>query len=408
MNKFGKKVLAAGICAGMSILALTGCSSTDKDKVVATVDGTDITLGELNFSLRYQQAAMENALGALFGGANMWEQDLTGQGVAYGTQMKESVLEDYEEMVVLEKHMADYSVELTEEDKTAVSEAAEKFLAENDKKTLEVMTADEETVSRVLTLNAIRSKMTTAIQADVDTEVSDEEAAQKTIEYTTFSTAATQDEDGNTVERTDEEIEEIKQQAQSVIDAVKGGKTLEEAAKEIDENKIVTTYSYGADEETLNEKLKEAADKLQDGEIAAEPVEGENIFYVVRMKSTFDEEATEERKEEIVEERKNDLYQEVVDGWMPEDIKVNEKAWEKVTFDVTFTAPETESESAAGTETGTEAESESAAGTETEAVSENESAAGTETEAVTESESAAETETVAETEAASETESETK
>lgn len=404
MNKFGKRMLAAGICVGMSILALTGCSSDNKKAVVTTVDGTDITFGELNFSLRYQQAVMENALGVMFGSSNMWEQDLTGQGVPYGTYMKESVLEDYEEMVLLEKHMADYGVEVTEEDKAAISDAAAAFLAGNDEKTLKVMTADEETVNRVLTLNTIRSRMTTAIEADADPEVSDEEAAQKTIQYVAFSTADKQDDEGNTVALTEEEIAGVKQQAQDVIDAVKGGKTLEDAAKEVDENKSVTTYSYGSDETILNENLKETADKLQDGEVAEEPVEGEKMFYVVQMQSTFDEEATETRKEEIVNERKNDLYQEVIDGWMPEDVKINEKVWDGVTFNIKFEAPEKETASEEGTEADTDsgAESESESEIVSEAVSEAES------ETASEAESEITSETESDTETASDSESGTK
>lgn len=406
MNKFGKKVLAAGICAGISLLALTGCSANKNEKI-ATIDGTDITLGELTFAFRYQQAAMESSLGSLFGDTNMWEQDLTGQGVPYGTLMKDSVLEDYEEMVVLEQHMADYNVELTEEEKKAISEATEKFMADNDEKTLKAMMADEDTVNRVLTLNTIRSKMSEAIEADADTNVTDEEAAQKTIQYAAFSTAGTQDEEGNTVDLTEEEIAEIKQQAQDVIDGVKGGKTLEDAVKEIDENKNVTTYSYGEDEEVLNETLKAEADKLNDGEICEAPVEGENVLYVVQMQSTFDEEATEEKKEEIIHERKHELYHEVVDGWMPEDIKVSKK-WDDVTYNVKFEAPQTEASTEVTSEAASEETSETASEDAAEAVSEEktETKTAAETQVETETETASETETAAAEE--TETESTTK
>lgn len=394
MNKFGKRMLAAGICAGMSLLALTGCSANKNEKI-ATIDGTDITLGELTFSFRYQQAAMESSLGALFGDTNMWEQDLTGQGVPYGTLLKDSVLEDYEEMVVLEQHMADYNVELTEEEQKAISKAAEKFLADNDEKTLKAMMADETTVSRVLTLNTIRSKMTEAIEADADTDVTDEEAAQKTIQYVTFSTAGTQDEEGNTVDLTEEELAEIRQQAQDVIDGVTDGKILEDVVKEIDENKNVTTYSYGEDDEILNEALKAEADTLKDGEVCEAPVEGEGVLYVVQMQSTFDEEATEKKKEEIIQERKHELYHEVVDGWMPEDIKVSKK-WDDITYNVKFEAPQTEASSEEISEAVSENVTEAVSEDITEAVSEKES----------ETETAAETQSEAETEAVSETETE--
>ena len=413
MNTFGRKLLTIAICAGVSALALTGCGKKkiDKTEVVATVDGTEVTYGELNFYLRYQQAGMENTFGALFGDASsLWTQDLTGSGEPYGDTLKETVMHDYQDMVVLEKHMSDYDAELTDEEKTAAQEAAKAFIEANSEDTLETMTADEETVTRVLTLMAIRSKMEPLIEADADTEVSDDEAAQKTIQYTLYSTADTTDDEGNTVERTEEEIAQIKQEAQDVIDAVKGGKTLEDAAKEDNEDQTVTTYSYGEDEDVLTDVVKEAADAMtEDGQVTEEPLEGENGYYVVQMQSLFDEEATEEKKEEIIEDRKEELFEEVVEGWKEEKVVINEDLWSSVAFDVTFTAPETEATTEEVTsETTTEVASETSSESEVTSESEITSEVASETETTSETVTESETETTSETTAETETESETK
>lgn len=391
MKKFGKKLAAAGLIAGMTMSVLTGCSSNNANATVATMDGQEIKLGEVLVALRTGQASTESYLGSLFGDGNMWEQDLMGSGVAYGVSYKEQIMDSFKEMLILENHMADYEVELTEEEKTAISDAADQFLADNSKEVLKAMGADKETVSRVLTLYTIESKMTSAIQADADTNVTDEEAAQKTIEYALFSTANQTDDEGKTVELTEEEKEAVKKQAQDTIDLVKGGKTFADAIKEVDENKSTLTNSYGTDS-VLAEALTTAADQLKDGEICAEPVETENGWYVVQMVTTFDEEATEQKKEEIISDRKNDLYQEVLEGWEPESFEINSKVWDKVTFEDKFVVKAQETE-AADTEAVT-GETEAAEEETTEAES---------TEAVTE-EAVSEAET---TEAASETESET-
>lgn len=406
MKKFGRRIAAAGICTALAVTGLTGCSSTDKNAVVATMDGTEIKLGEVLVALRYGQASTESYLGGLFGDGNMWEQDLMGTGVPYGVSYKEQMMDSFKEMLVLEKHMSDYNVELTAEEESAIEEAAKQFIADNPEKVLKEMCADEETVARVLTLYTIEDKMRTAIEADVDTEVSDEEAAQKTIQYALFAPQTTTDEEGNTVEPTDEEKEAVKQQAQDVIDEVKGGKTLEEALEAVE--KSVLTNSYGSQETTLSEALTAAADELEDGEIAAEPVETDNGWYVVQMQSTFDEEATASRKEAIISERESELYNEVVEGWEPESFEINSKVWDKVTFEDKFTVKQAETEAASETEvsedseTGSEAESES----ETEAGSEAESESEIETGSEAESESETETETELVSE--NETESETK
>lgn len=451
MSKYGKRILAAGMCASMAMGLLTGCSSSN-DEVVAKMGDTKLTLGEANFMLRYSQAQTQSYLGAMFGeGTNVFQQDLTGSGQAYGETVKESVLNDLKDMTILEQHMSDYNVELTDEDKAAIEEAAKQFIADNSKDVLKEMSATEETVSRILTLYTIQSKMETAIEADVDTEVSDEEAAQKTIQYAYFTIPETESEtedateatsadesasetetgteavseteteteatsESETVAETETEAtseteaaseaaseetsedtteseteesaekKETRETVQGVIDAVQGGETLEDAVKAADESKSLTSYSYGADEETLNENLKNAADALSDGEIASEPVEGENGFYVVQMVSTFDRDATDQKKEEIIKDRKKELYDNKIAEWDTESFDINEKVWDKVTFEEIFTLKQEETESETGTESASEAS------TDTEGISEAESAS--ETEGVTEA--ASETESVAE------------
>lgn len=451
MSKYGKRILAAGMCASMAMGLLTGCSSSN-DEVVAKMGDTKLTLGEANFMLRYSQAQTQSYLGAMFGeGTNVFQQDLTGSGQAYGETVKESVLNDLKDMTILEQHMSDYNVELTDEDKAAIEEAAKQFIADNSKDVLKEMSATEETVSRILTLYTIQSKMETAIEADVDTEVSDEEAAQKTIQYAYFTIPETESEtedateaasadesasetetgteavseteteteaasESETVAETETEAtseteavseaaseetsedtteseteesaekKETREKVQGIIDAVQGGETLEDAVKAVDESKSLTSYSYGADEETLNENLKNAADTLSDGEIASEPVEGENGFYVVQMVSTFDRDATDQKKEEIIKDRKKELYDNKIAEWDTESFDINEKVWDKVTFEEIFTLKQEETESETGTESASEAS------TDTEGISEAESASETEgvTEAASETESAAE------------------
>ena len=417
MSKYGKRILATGMCVAMTAGLLTGCSSST-DKTVAKMGDTEITLGEAEFMLRYNQAKTQGYLGAMFGGeTNVFLQDLTGSGQAYGETVKESVMNDLKEMTILEQHMSDYNVELTEDEKSAIEEAAKEFMAANDKDVLKEMAATEETVTRILTLYTIQSKMETAIEADVDTEVSDDEAAQKSIQYVYFTIPETESEtedatdadsegageattetdseeasetesetatetaseteseetseaasENETEEATEAETEEsaekkeARETAQSVIDAVLGGETLEDAVKAVDENKSVTDYSYGADEDVLNENLKNVADTLSDGEIAAEPVEGENGFYVVQMVSTFDREATDQKKEEIVKDRKKELYDSVLADWEPESFDIDEKVWGTVTFEDLLTVKTTEAAS--------EEVSEAASETETETTSE--------------------------------------
>ena len=121
MSRYGKRILAAGVCATMTMGLLTGCSSST-GKTVAKMGDAEITLGEAEFMLRYNQAKTQGYLGALFGeGSNVFQQDLTGSGQAYGVTMKESVMNDLKDMILMEQHMSDYNVELTDEEKAAIT-----------------------------------------------------------------------------------------------------------------------------------------------------------------------------------------------------------------------------------------------------------------------------------------------
>ena len=142
MNKLGRKLLVARLCACMAAASLTGCGSK-AGKAAVTVGDDTASLGLVNLMLRYNQAQMQS-LYASFMGDNMWE--------TYGETTKSNIVESLENMFLMEQHMSDYGVSITDEDKTKISEAATRFIEENDEKTVKAMNATQENVERLLTL----------------------------------------------------------------------------------------------------------------------------------------------------------------------------------------------------------------------------------------------------------------
>ena len=340
-----RKGIAVLVSALMLAVSLTGCGKQevlDGTETAATLDDTtNMTLGEFNLMLRYQEAQMEAYYAAMFGTSNIYGQDLSGTGTIYGETAKESLLEQFKELYVLEAEAANYGVELTDEEKAAITEAAQQFVSDNTEKTLNALGADQTSVERLLTLATVQDKMYDALTADVDTEVSDEEALQKRIAYVFVSTEGTEtDEDGNTIELTDEEKEEIKARLQAVLDSAQESGDLaaaieeaNEAAGEEDQMSSATEITYGADTTTVADVVKEAADQLTDGEIAP-IVETDSGYYGVQMLSTYDEEATEAEKEAIVQERRDTLYQEQCDALEEQHtFTAVDSALDKLTFD---------------------------------------------------------------------------
>ena len=62
--------------------------------------------------------------------------------------------------------------------------------------------------------------------------------------------------------------------------------------------------------------------------------ESDNGYYVARLVSEFDVDATETEKENIRAERKSAKYDEVLAAWREAaEITVDEKVWKKIDFD---------------------------------------------------------------------------
>lgn len=290
---------------------LTGCSGSrlNGSETIAVLDeATNIRLGEFSLMLRYQQAQMESYYGSMLGGG-IYQQEMPDTGEVYGDTAKRSQMDEFQLLYVLEAEAPGYGAALTEEEKAAVTEAAKTFLDNNTPQLKKAVGAEQQDVEHLLTLLTIQNKMYDALTADVDTSVSDEEAAQKRIAYAFISTTGTEsDSEGNIIPLTDEEKARKKAELQEVLDAAEESGDLA-AAAEGKENITASTTTYGADSSSPAESVRAAADTLKDGEFA-EIIEAESGYYAVQMLSTFDREATDSQKETIIGQRRDTLYNE--------------------------------------------------------------------------------------------------
>lgn len=324
MKKRAVILLLAGVLAAGS---LTGCGGLEDSDVVATVNDTDITADVANFLARYTQAQYETYY-AGYMGDDMWSGE-SEEGKTYEDTVKDSILESLENMYLMEEHMDEYDISLSDEEKNSIKEAASQFDSENGLAEKEKVSGNTDTVERVLELLTIQKKVHDAVEAGADTEVSDEEAAQKSMQYVTFSFTTT-DEEGNSVDLTDEEKEQLKATAESFAAGAAGAADF--AAYATEQGQTSQDATFDAESATLPTQLVEAADALGEGETTG-VVEGDNGYYVARVTSLLDREATDAKKQEIVSERQQELMDETIAGWREDaDIEVHERVWDKIEF----------------------------------------------------------------------------
>lgn len=345
----GKKLTAVLVSSALAVSVLAGCGGIDKDAVVATLDGQDIKLGIANFAVRLQQAQYDDMYTSYFG-EDVWSSDLYGNGSTMEDNMKDTVIDSIESLYVLQNHMADYDVTLTDEDKTAIKTAAQDFMSVNTDEALEALGATEEIVEEYLTLVTIESRMYTAIIADADTNVSDADANTSDYSYVNISKTSYKDADGNSVDYTDEEKAALGDKVKEFKDAAVTD-TLETAAEEY--GYTVSSGTFASDNTTLDEAVLTALQDLTTEGQISDVVETDSAYYVLRLDQITDADATEQHRQQIISNRQSELYNEVLQGWKDaSEWTLNEKVWEKVSFDnhFTTTATSTETEEAETTE----------------------------------------------------------
>jgi len=210
-----------------------------------------------------------------------------------------------------------------------IKETTQQFLNDNSLDDKNLVSGNEKTVNRALTLMAVQQKMRTAIQAGADTEVSDEEAAQKSMDYV-FISYQTKDDSGNSKDVSDDEKAQLKSQAEAIASGLKEGGDLNALAEE--QGATVQTLTFDKDTTSPDEDLIKAADALGEGE-STDVIETEKGCYVAKVTSLLDRTATDSKKSQIVQERQTKLYDDTVKKWRKKaDIKVHKGVWEKVSF----------------------------------------------------------------------------
>lgn len=322
-----KKFAMLALAGLMAATALTGCGKLKDSDVAVTVDGDKVTADIANFFARYTQAQYETYYSGYMGD-DMWSGEAE-EGKTYEETVKDTIRESLESMYILEDHMKDYDIELTDEEKKSIKDTAADFDEANGLEEKEKISGTKSTVEKVLTLMTIQTKMQKAIEDTADMEVSDDEAAQKKMQYVIFSFSKT-DDDGNSVDLTDDEKAELKKQAEAFAEGAKTASDFAAYAKE--QGQEAKDATFDASSTTIPSQLAEAADKLGEGE-TTDMVEGDNGYYVAKVTSLFDREATDAQKQTIISQRKQDKYNDTIEKWRKDTkIEVNKKVWKKIDF----------------------------------------------------------------------------
>ena len=348
MKKIVKNTTVAALAGVMAIGMLSGCGEKkiDGEKTVATVDGTDIPMGVLSLYARSSQAKTVAMYKSFMGSAdNIWSQVVDEEsGETAGEQARGQFLEQVELRYIMKEKAADYGVEITSDEETAIADAAAQFMTDNDEETLKELAVTEDQVKTYLELETYQKKLNQSIRNEAEVDITDEEAQQSSFSYVSISISGE--------DLTDEDITTRKEQAQEILDKMKEDPTADmgETAKAVDDTYsglTGTIYANDSDDEDItnsyDDAVVEALRTLKDGEVYGDLVETDTNIYILRMDKVKDDDATASKKESLENTKRSEYYSETTQKWLDDaKITVDEKVLDtlEITDDHIFSIKE--------------------------------------------------------------------
>ena len=309
-------VMVIGVMSGCGNSGGKGEKTSNGNKVLFSYDGTDVTLKKAWIYGKLTAAQYESYYTSYFG-ENFWTMDMgtddEGNATTFEDYVKEQVVTQIKQVIVLNNKAEEVECSLTDEDKEQCAEYAKAFAEdESGKAILAECGATEEDMQEIYEENALASKVQEYMIKDTDTNVSDDEARKTTISRVVFATIKT-DDDGNTVDMTDDEKAQVLATAQAAQEELKAGKSIADIAEAQEYTNIDETFAAGESEE--GEAFEKMLAGMKDGDITQEVQECDNGYVIAQLTAYTDADATAENKETIIAERQQEKFKEVYDEW---------------------------------------------------------------------------------------------
>ena len=376
MRRFVKRAAALAMACTLALGLLTGCSKS-KDlktqngtKTLFSYDGVEVALKEAWIYAKMTGSQYDYYYSTYYG-TDFWNTpigtDDDGNALTFEDNVKQQVISQIKQIIVLNNKAEEYDVSLTDDEKSECAEYAKAFAeSEEGAAILKECGASEEDMEQIYEKNKLASKVQQAAVADVDTEVSDDDARETTIARIVYATTTTND-DGETVDMTDDEKAETLKTAQAALKKLQSGTDLADLAEEAEYTNTSETFAAGESEE--GEAFEAKLAEMKDGDIMDEVMECENGYVIAQLTAYTDRDATDSNKEDIVAERQQEAFSDTYDEWTTDlekdwdySTSVDQTLWDEVILhSEESTATEADVETEAADDAAEEAATEAAA-----------------------------------------------
>ncbi|MDF2803003.1 MAG: hypothetical protein K0S61_2906 [Anaerocolumna sp.] len=345
MIKKAKRLIGAGFL--VTLVLLTTACNKDANKVKESEIGQGITstptmteaiknieddknLGELIVKIGTHKVYYSEAMIYFqviksryesYYGDSIWSYDMGGQ--SFEESAKEEILNLITQTKIINDKAKDYNITLTDEEETTISKNAEEFLDNVTSEDKEKYGFTQELIEQFYRENLNYQKVYDAATMNVDTDVSNEEAKQITVQHLLIKTVK-DDGSGNQVAVSEVDKKAALKKAQELLNRAKETDDFKALAEDNTEDSNVE-YTFGTGE--MVSEFENAAFALKTGELSG-IVETQYGYHIIYCVSDFSEDATLEKKESIIADRQDKLFRQLYEDWSKTyKVDLEEKEW---------------------------------------------------------------------------------
>lgn len=335
--KIRKKCGPIVIALMMVCTTLSGCANSDKSnlefdtKIVLTtgfakdeifrIEKASCTVPEMMVYLMNTKNEYEETFGK-----QIWE--VTSNGETLEENIKETVLARLARIKAMNLLAAQKEVTLSQEELQQVSQAAQSYYESLGEEQAKLLGVDLELVEQMYAEYALSDKLYQYLIADINLEISDDEARTITVEQIFIKTYSL-DEKGEKVPYTQQGKVAALEQAKAVLKLAQDGEDFKALAAEYSDDSTIT-YSFGKG--VYEPVFETAAFNLATNQIS-DIVETENGYHIIKCISTFDKEETDRNKIKIIEKRRQEVFNDEYSKFVESLTKnMNNKLWAEISF----------------------------------------------------------------------------
>lgn len=243
-------------------------------------------------------------------GEEIWNASL--DGVTLEENVKETVLARIAQVKTMYLLALDKGITLDPEESAAVKAASEEYYKSLSKKEKELLKVSKDTVTKLYTEYALSQKVYQVLIADINPEISDDEARTITVMHILLRTS-TVDGTGKRVAYSADTKRTAYERACEIRKMlVENGADFAETAAMYSEDTTIT-YSFGKGD--LDVAFEMAAFQLETGEIS-QVVESESGYHIIKCLNTFNREETDANKIKMVEQRRKEAFGQEYDAFV--------------------------------------------------------------------------------------------